>query len=137
MATHPSILAWEIPRTEESGGLQSVGSQRVRHDEHARRRKVWGGRKGGGVRGLCREAKVRMEERPCHPATGSTTGPSRTIIVGVGLGQAPRRNGQSTVQFRARKTGRRGCMRPGQCKAASGGVHDETLAPCSLCHSDL
>ena len=27
MATHPNILAWEIPRTEEPGGLQSVGSQ--------------------------------------------------------------------------------------------------------------
>ena len=26
MATHPSILAWEIPRTEEPGGLQSMGS---------------------------------------------------------------------------------------------------------------
>ena len=26
MATHPSILAWRIPRTEEPGGLQSVGS---------------------------------------------------------------------------------------------------------------
>ena len=32
MATHSSILAWEIPRTEEPGGLQSTGSQRVRHD---------------------------------------------------------------------------------------------------------
>ena len=32
MATHCSILAWEIPWTEEPGGLQSVGSQRVGHD---------------------------------------------------------------------------------------------------------
>ena len=32
MATHPSILAWRIPQTEESGGLQSMGSQRVGHD---------------------------------------------------------------------------------------------------------
>ena len=32
MATHSSILAWEITWTEELGGLQSVGSQRVRHD---------------------------------------------------------------------------------------------------------
>ena len=32
MATHPSILAWTIPWTEEPGGLQSLGSQRVRHD---------------------------------------------------------------------------------------------------------
>ena len=30
MATHSSTLAWEIPRTEEPGGLQSMGSQRVR-----------------------------------------------------------------------------------------------------------
>ena len=33
MATHSSILAWEIPWTEEPGGLQSMGSQRVRHDQ--------------------------------------------------------------------------------------------------------
>ena len=32
MATHSSILAWEIPGTEEPGGLQSMGSQRVGHD---------------------------------------------------------------------------------------------------------
>ena len=32
MATHFSILAWRIPWTEEHGGLQSIGSQRVRHD---------------------------------------------------------------------------------------------------------
>ena len=32
MAAHSSILAWRIPWTEEPGGLQSVGSQRVRHD---------------------------------------------------------------------------------------------------------
>ena len=32
MATHSSILAWEIPWTEEPGSLQSMGSQRVGHD---------------------------------------------------------------------------------------------------------
>ena len=32
MATHSNILAWEIPWTEEPGGLQSMGSQRVGHD---------------------------------------------------------------------------------------------------------
>ena len=31
MATHSSILAWEIPWIEEPGGLQSMESQRVRH----------------------------------------------------------------------------------------------------------
>ena len=29
MATHSSILAWKIPRTEEAGGLHSTGSKRV------------------------------------------------------------------------------------------------------------
>ena len=32
MATHSSIPAWEIPGTEQPGRLQSMGSQRVRHD---------------------------------------------------------------------------------------------------------
>ena len=39
MATHASVLAWRIPRTEEPGGLQSMGSQGVGHHsaaEHAR-----------------------------------------------------------------------------------------------------
>ena len=31
-ATHSSILAWRVPWTEEPGGLQSMGSQRVRHN---------------------------------------------------------------------------------------------------------
>ena len=38
VATRSSILAWEIPQTEEPGGLQSMWSQRVRHNlvtEHA------------------------------------------------------------------------------------------------------
>ena len=32
LLTHSSILAWEIPWTEEPDGLQSMGSERVRHD---------------------------------------------------------------------------------------------------------
>ena len=32
METHSSILAWKIPWTEKPGGLQFIGSQRVRHD---------------------------------------------------------------------------------------------------------
>ena len=32
MATHFSILAWKIPWTEDPGRLQSMGTQRVRHD---------------------------------------------------------------------------------------------------------
>ena len=42
---HSSILAWRIPRTEEPDGLQSIGSQRVRHDwsdsRHACKWRVW------------------------------------------------------------------------------------------------
>ena len=32
MTTHSSVVAWRIPRTEEPGGLPSVGSHRVGHD---------------------------------------------------------------------------------------------------------
>ena len=32
MATHSSIFAWKIPWTEQPGGLQSVGLQRIRHN---------------------------------------------------------------------------------------------------------
>ena len=32
MATHPSVIGWEIPWTEEPGGLQSMSLQRIRHD---------------------------------------------------------------------------------------------------------
>ena len=32
MATHSSSLAWGIPWTEEPGGLQSIASQRIRHE---------------------------------------------------------------------------------------------------------
>ena len=32
MKTYASILAWRIPRTEKSGGLQFMGSERVRHN---------------------------------------------------------------------------------------------------------
>ena len=32
MATHSSVFGWEVPWTEESGGLQSMGSQRVGHN---------------------------------------------------------------------------------------------------------
>ena len=32
MSTHPGLLAWEIPWTEEPVRLQSMGLQRVRHD---------------------------------------------------------------------------------------------------------
>ena len=41
MATHSSILAWRIPWTEEPGGLQSVGSKRIRYDRAANTHTTW------------------------------------------------------------------------------------------------
>ena len=41
MATHSSILAWKIPWAEERGGLQSMGSQRVRHGRACAQRKKY------------------------------------------------------------------------------------------------
>ena len=67
MVTHSSILAWRIPWTEEPGGLQSMGSQEVRHNSMTNTRcstqgalykmsggqeAERGGRAGGGGRGM-------------------------------------------------------------------------------------
>ena len=41
MATHSSILAWEIPWAEEPGGLQSMGSQKVWYDWVTKHSTVW------------------------------------------------------------------------------------------------
>ena len=38
MATHCSLLAWRTPWAEEPGRLQSMGSQRIRHDREAKHR---------------------------------------------------------------------------------------------------
>ena len=43
MATHSSILGWESPRTEEPGGLQSMGLQRVNHDRATKHLRTEGG----------------------------------------------------------------------------------------------
>ena len=56
MATHSSILAWRIPRTEEPGRLESIGSQRIRHHwrnltcTHAQAEAL--GMQASGARGL-------------------------------------------------------------------------------------
>ena len=39
MTAHSNILAWRIPWTEEPGGLQSLGSQRVRYDSVTQKKK--------------------------------------------------------------------------------------------------
>ena len=77
MATHSSIPAWRIPWTEEPGGLQSMGSQRVRHDwatntftffSEQPRDGSW---KGGTVRtqGYCRD---KENSRPTGKMTTTT-----------------------------------------------------------------
>jgi len=43
VATHSSILAWEIPWTEETSGLQSMGSQRVGHGLVTKQRQLTNG----------------------------------------------------------------------------------------------
>ena len=49
MATHSSILAWEIPWTEERDGLQTMGLQRVRHYSATKQQQR--GASGGSQRG--------------------------------------------------------------------------------------
>ena len=58
MAPHFSILAWRIPWTEELSGLQSMGSQRVRHNRVTKTFQLWGVVNYGGVcgRGITVEA---------------------------------------------------------------------------------
>ena len=41
VATHSSVLAWSIPWTGEAGGLQSLGSQRVGHDQERTHVHMW------------------------------------------------------------------------------------------------
>ena len=41
MATHSSVLAWEISWTEEPAGLQSMGHKRIRHNLEIKQQKQW------------------------------------------------------------------------------------------------
>ena len=53
MATHSIILAWKIPQTEEPGGLQSMGSQRVGHDWETNTFTVYGEGNGNPLQCSC------------------------------------------------------------------------------------
>ena len=71
MATHSSILAWEIPRTEKPGGLQSLGSQRVGLDLATTQQKVEDLRVGFEVLGkkgpvLGRQKQQLRTPEPCN-----------------------------------------------------------------------
>ena len=71
MATHSSILAWRIPWTEKSGGLQSMVSQRVGHDWVTNTYNF--------------PVKVKENIISCLPTDTQTMG-GRTIVQGVGTG---------------------------------------------------
>ena len=58
MATHSGILAWEIPWTEEPGGLQSMGSQRVRQDLATEQRQ-----QGAKILHIARDDQKMKKER--------------------------------------------------------------------------
>ena len=59
MATRSSILAWEIPWTEEPGGLRSMGSQTDRHSLAAEQEQ----QQGWSLRFKEREKKKRLNEK--------------------------------------------------------------------------
>ena len=59
--THSSTLAWEIPWTEEPGGLQSRGSQRTGHDQEANTLCFHGKMKGVGVHKTKINTKTRVK----------------------------------------------------------------------------
>ena len=77
MATHSSVLAWETPRTEEPGGLQSTGSQKSRT-------------RLSSETATCADAPVRHRE-----ARGSAAGPPSPLTDGASISPPVRQEAQS------------------------------------------
>ena len=82
MATHSSILAWEIPWMEDPGRLQSMGSQRVRHDWatslHFIRSRPW--YKGSPLERFCTPFLPRKEsESVSHSVTSDSLQPGSSL----------------------------------------------------------
>ena len=77
MATHSSILAWRIPWTEEPGGLQSKGSQRVGHNLATKHQQQRRGREkkcqlspqGRALLGPLSTGLIKMPSKTGHPGT--------------------------------------------------------------------
>ena len=59
MATHFSVLAWEIPWTEEPGGLQSIRSQKVQYDLVIKKKLQ--------QQQLCNPGTVKSFQKPQNP----------------------------------------------------------------------
>ena len=72
MATHSRTLAWKIPCTEEPGGLQSVGSQRIRHDPGTERTHI-----------------LSPDSTPSTPVIPMLTGQNHTLVLTNSASSAP------------------------------------------------
>ena len=81
MATHSSILAWEIPWTEESGWLQSMGLQRVRNDLATKQQQheVWD---GGDVIGKEGDVGRNMGDRRRHSEKAAKVDGEEAALLG-------------------------------------------------------
>ena len=101
MDTHSNILAWEIPWTEEPGGLQSMGLQRVRHNLATKQHRAW---ESFNPLMTWLEHKGRGKESSCSPGWWSWDIPlscSRMrIYISSALGsQASDSNWKCTTSF--------------------------------------
>ena len=115
MATHSSMLAWEIPWIEENGGLQSMGLQRAGHDRaHTEKQKKWHGPKSSGesAGSQLQPAGVWQETRPQPDPTAISWREWHVSFVlykghmGCGRGRAQRK--QDPVALVTRGHGGRG-----------------------------
>ena len=79
MATHSSILAWRIPWTDEPGRLQSMGSQRVRHNWANNAHTHVRVRKGGGMTEAEAEVMRTQVLPPGSKKTAFPLGPPETV----------------------------------------------------------
>ena len=70
MTTHSSILAWEIPQTEEPGGLQTMGSQRVEHNLVTKQQHIYRTKHTHvcGTKSLCRTPKTSTAFYTSYPS---------------------------------------------------------------------
>ena len=86
MATHSSILAWRIPWTEEPGGLQSMGSQRVGNDRVTftfTDRRDLGRLQGAGVEGEAWRGGGSVHRARAGPGGGHTCGRRLPLLPAV------------------------------------------------------
>lgn len=86
MAAHSSVLAWSIPRAEEPGGRQSMGSQTVRHDQGTKQGGL-GRQMGRGPGDTAREGGEDKKTSIEEPGTASSpdTKPSFAAISDIQL----------------------------------------------------